>query len=108
MNQTPNGNYSSDPRYLIEFDGAVFFAANPNDNGNTSAAETRYSGLLVGEELFTLSCDEEVSLFADLNPGFSSSYPRDLVVFNDSLYFIADTESSRVGLYRLNNRFAQP
>ena len=82
---------SSNPAYLTEFNDRLYFTANDGQSGNELWA--------------TDGTSSETQLVADINPGNydsrysyfpKSSYARNLVEFNDKLYFIAnDGESGR-------------
>ena len=82
---------SSNPAYLTEFNDRLYFTANDGQSGNELWA--------------TDGTSSGTQLVADINPGNydsrysyfpKSSYARNLVEFNDKLYFIAnDGESGR-------------
>jgi ELWxxDGT repeat protein len=74
--------YSSAPSNLVEFNDQLYFTANDGENGN---------------ELFVSDgTSKGTQLLVDLYPGESSygysysSYPSNLVEFNDQLYFTAN------------------
>ena len=74
-------SYSSYPSNFIEFNDRLYFTANDGDNG--------------GELFVSDGTAEGTQLLVDINPGsidgFSdSSYPSDIVEFNDKLYFSAN------------------
>jgi len=58
-----------------DFEGYLYFHAE-----NASA----------GNELWRTNSEGDTSLFADVYPGPEGSFPRDLTVFNDLLYFVAN------------------
>ncbi|NJK58493.1 MAG: hypothetical protein HC939_22185, partial [Pleurocapsa sp. SU_5_0] len=73
-----NGAY---PSNLTEFDGKLYFTANDGENGNELFVS---DGTAEGTQLL-------VDLYLGGNQyGSYSSYPSDLVEFNDKLYFSAD------------------
>ncbi|MEL7077942.1 MAG: ELWxxDGT repeat protein [Cyanobacteria bacterium J06582_2] len=83
--------YSSDPAYIAEVNGKLFFAA---DNGES------------GTELFVSDGTAEgTQLLVDLNPGSNnygsaySSFPSGFTEFNDKLYFTARGEDGGFNLY---------
>ena len=86
-------NYGSNPANLVEFDGKLYFTANDGINGN---------------ELFvTDGTAEGTQLVADIDPGSSnygfsySSYPRELTVVGDELFFSADNDEVGRELFKL-------
>ena len=93
-------NYSSSPSNFVEFDGKLYFTANDGINGN---------------ELFlTDGTAEGTQLVADINPGSSTygsnygSYPRELTVVGDELFFSADNGEVGVELFKLATVDATP
>ena len=93
-------NYGSNPRYLVEFNGKLYFTANDGINGN---------------ELFvTDGTAEGTQLVTDLDPGSSnygfsySSYPRELTVAGDELFFTADNDEVGQELFKLEVIDATP
>lgn len=75
-----SGTSSSNPMFLTEFNGEMYF----------SATGTNVSG--IGNELYkTNGTQAGTSLVMNLNPNFSgSSYPSNFTVFNGELYFTAE------------------
>ena len=84
---------SSDPRDFAEFNDLLYFSANDGDNG---------------EELWASDGTAEgTELVADINPGVdrfgdgSGSFPRDLTVVGDELFFDADNGETGDELFKL-------
>jgi ELWxxDGT repeat protein len=80
---------SSDPAYLAEFNGQLFFRATGNDNA--------------GAELWRYDPATKNSTRAkDINPGPTGSDPAYLTSYNGALYFRAIGDTSGVELWRWN------
>lgn len=90
--------YSSEPSGLTTFNGEIYFAATNEENGR---------------ELWKSNGTESgTTMVLDINPGFSTFYnaddsdPQNLVEFDGSLFFSADTDESHHtrdwSLYRTN------
>ena len=85
-------NYGSNPYNLVEFNNKLYFTANDGESGT---------------ELFvTDGTAEGTQLVADINPnsGYrfgSGSYPSELTVVGDELFFAADDGSVGTELFRL-------
>jgi ELWxxDGT repeat protein len=83
-----NGSY---PSNLVEFKNKLYFAANDGEVGNELFVS---DGTAAGTQLV-----------ADLNPGedefgnINGSYPRELIEFNDKLYFSANNSETGNELY---------
>jgi ELWxxDGT repeat protein len=80
------GPTGSDPEWLTEFNGKLFFAADDPT---------------VGRELFSYD-GETLRLVADLNPGADDSSPEGLIEYSGDLYFAATTPSTGYELWRYN------
>lgn len=74
----PPTPYSSNPQELTAFQGKLYFSA----IDNTAGSET-------GVELFCYDPDTDQVTYTDIYPGFMSSYPSQLKVMNNKLYFCA-------------------
>ena len=81
INTGQYGQYSSGPQYLAVFNNKLYFSAS---NGSGSG------GGQVGHELWVYDGVNDPSLVYDIRGGYSSSYPRDLIVYNEKLYFSAN------------------
>jgi len=126
---------------FTEFDGAIYFSANPGDNTNRLF---RYDGQkiervdrVVNGPYFNFMMDEgflkvfdgalyfsggvdgdnfdrelwkfdgtSISRAADIFPGPAGSHPRDLFVFNDTLYFAASGDVNGDKLYKFDGTTA--
>ena len=75
-----SGSDSSNPMFLTEFNGELYF----------SARGSNVSG--IGNELYKSNGTQEgTTLVMNLNPNFSAgSFPSNFTVFNGELYFTAD------------------
>ena len=86
-------SYGSYPSNLIEFNGKLYFTANEGENGNE---------LWVSD-----GTADGTMLVADINPGSSNydfannSYPSELTVVGDELFFSADNEETGTELFKL-------
>jgi ELWxxDGT repeat protein len=84
---TPEGTYivkdifpgasSSDPRDFIEFEGIVYFTATNNQGRELWRTDGTEAGTWMVKDIW-------------VNSPFGAPGPRDLVVFNDLLYFVAN------------------
>ena len=76
----------SDPKYLTDVNGTVFFVANDG---------------LKGDELWKSDGTKAGTvLLKDIRPGFASSTPKDLMNVNGTLYFTADDGKNGVELWK--------
>ena len=91
---SPGGGYygGSRPRDLTVFNNELFFSAQGINEGDDRNPIT-------DTELYKFD-GTNVSLVADISPGRGSSYPRDLTVFNNELFFSAETKTTRRELYK--------
>lgn len=83
------GATGSDPAYLAEFNGQLFFRATGNDNA--------------GAELWKFDPATKTSTrAADIMPGTGSGDPSYLMAYNGELYFRANGDGAGVELWRFN------
>ena len=82
---------SSAPRNLIEFDDKLYFSANDGENGEELFVS---DGTAEGTELLV-----DISSDSSEDGGNNSSYPDELIEFNDRLYFAADNGESGIELF---------
>ena len=102
------GISSSTPSDLFLFNGQVVFTANPpNAFGITCKGS---SGTVLGQELIRTAypfLPDFSAIVKDIWCGSNNSFPRDFTVFNDLLYFFADSDINpnlqRGGLWNASN-----
>ncbi|MCZ7658598.1 MAG: hypothetical protein M5U07_12450 [Xanthobacteraceae bacterium] len=91
-----NGN----PSDFIEFDGALYFATRGN-----GAQDDDNRGPELWKVTLDVNGDPQVSLVQDIRPGPTGSDPRDFIIFNNALYFVANGPGGAGGtgteLYRI-------
>ncbi len=69
------------PRYMTIYNGAMYFSAQRSNEGR---------------ELWSFNGTDSPSVACDINPGNSDSDPSCLCLFNDMIYFTADTGSTQL------------
>ena len=70
------GSDGSDPKYLVNFNGMLYFSAKEEGCGN---------------ELWKSDGTKDGTIIVnDYNPGLESSYPRQLTILENKLYYIAN------------------
>ena len=84
----------SNPSNLTVFNNELYFSA-------SGARVPVYRDVLTNTELYKFD-GTQVSLVADIFPGVNSSYPSNLTVFNNELFFSADDGTTRDGLYKFD------
>ncbi len=90
ITQHTDSSNNLDPSYLTVYHDKIFF------NG-------RYSSGINAELCYLDPATDELVLVEDLTPGGGASSPRDLVVFNDKLYFSVFTEDYGRELWEYND-----
>ncbi len=93
------GSQGSEPRYLTNVAGQLFFQANDGPNG-IELWRVQNGGLA--------SLVEDSIPGGGIAPGFRDSYPSNLINFNGTLYFSASNDATGTELWRVSgNGLAQ-